>query len=152
MATTICSTSWASRCSSRTCAAPPATARGSSISTTARSSAKTLVKDIGAFLDKLEKDPALDASRFAVNGVSYGGYMCYASATHYSPRLKGFNCYVAISNFVTFLENTQAYRRDLRRVEYGDERYPKQREQLMKISPLTSVDKITTPLPVATVD
>lgn len=108
------------------------------------------VKDIGAFLDTLEKDPALDASRFAVNGVSYGGYMCYASATHYSPRLKGANCYVAISNFVTFLENTQAYRRDLRRVEYGDERDPKQREQLMKISPLTSVDKITTPLLVAT--
>lgn len=108
------------------------------------------VKDIGAFLDMLEKDPALDANRFAVNGVSYGGYMCYASATHYSPRLKGANCYVAISNFVTFLENTQAYRRDLRRVEYGDERDPKQREQLMKISPLTSVDKITTPLLVAT--
>lgn len=108
------------------------------------------VKDIGAFLDALEKDPALDASRFAVNGVSYGGYMCYASATHYSARLKGANCYVAISNFVTFLENTQAYRRDLRRVEYGDERDPKQRAQLMKISPLTSVDKITTPLLVAT--
>ncbi|PZR35920.1 prolyl oligopeptidase family serine peptidase [Caulobacter segnis] len=108
------------------------------------------VRDIGAFLDVLEKDPALDASRFAVNGVSYGGYMCYASATHYSPRLKGANCYVAISNFVTFLENTQAYRRDLRRVEYGDERDPKQREQLMKISPLTSVSKITTPLLVAT--
>lgn len=108
------------------------------------------VRDIGAFLDRLEKDPALDASRFGVNGVSYGGYMCYASATHYSPRLKGANCYVAISNFVTFLENTQAYRRDLRRVEYGDERDPKQREQLMKISPLTSVDKITIPLLVAT--
>ena len=108
------------------------------------------VKDIGVFLDTLEKNPALDASRFAVNGVSYGGYMCYASATHYSPRLKGANCYVAISNFVTFLENTQAYRRDLRRVENGDERDPKQREQLMKISPLTSVDKITTPLLVAT--
>ena len=108
------------------------------------------VKDIGAFLDALTKEPALDADRFAVNGVSYGGYMCYASATHYSPRLKGANCYVAISNFVTFLENTQSYRRDLRRVEYGDERDPKQRAQLMKISPLTSVDKITIPLLVAT--
>ncbi|MDG2527232.1 S9 family peptidase [Caulobacter endophyticus] len=108
------------------------------------------VKDIGAFLDALTKEPALDADRFAVNGVSYGGYMCYASATHYSPRLKGANCYVAISNFVTFLENTQSYRRDLRRVEYGDERDPKQRVQLMKISPLTSVDKITIPLLVAT--
>ena len=104
------------------------------------------VKDIGAFLDTLEKDPALDASRFAVNGVSYGGYMCYASATHYSPRLKGANCYVAISNFVTFLENTQAYRRDLRRVEYGDERDPKMREFLHSISPLTNAHKIKKPL------
>jgi dipeptidyl aminopeptidase/acylaminoacyl peptidase len=76
--------------------------------------------------------------------------MCYASATHYSARLRGANCYVAISNFVTFLENTQSYRRDLRRVEYGDERDPKQRAQLMKISPLNSVDKITIPLLVAT--
>jgi dipeptidyl aminopeptidase/acylaminoacyl peptidase len=108
------------------------------------------VKDIGAFLDTLEKEPALDAGRFAVNGVSYGGYMCYATAVHYSARLKGANCYVAISNFVTFLQNTQSYRRDLRRVEYGDERDPKQRAQLEKISPLTSVDKITVPLLVAT--
>ena len=31
---------------------------------------------------------------------------------------------VGISNFVTFLEHTEAYRRDLRRAEYGDERDP----------------------------
>ncbi|WBY09885.1 prolyl oligopeptidase family serine peptidase [Sphingomonas sp. 7/4-4] len=108
------------------------------------------VKDIGAFLDALVKDPTLDPARFAVTGVSYGGYMCYATATHYSPRLKGANCYVAISNFVTFLENTQSYRRDLRRVEYGDERDPKQRAKLIEISPLTSVDKINLPLLIAT--
>jgi dipeptidyl aminopeptidase/acylaminoacyl peptidase len=57
---------------------------------------------------------------------------------------------VAISNFVTFLENTQSYRRDLRRVEYGDERDPAQRAKLTEISPLTSVDKIRIPLLVAT--
>jgi dipeptidyl aminopeptidase/acylaminoacyl peptidase len=108
------------------------------------------VKDIGAFLDDLEKNPGLDADRFAVTGVSYGGYMCYATAVHYSDRLKGANCYVAISNFVTFLENTQSYRRDLRRVEYGDERDAAQRAQLQAISPLTSVNKIAIPLLVAT--
>ncbi len=108
------------------------------------------VKDIGAFLDRLAKDPALDASRFAVTGGSYGGYMCYASAVFYGPRLKGAACTVAISNFVTFLENTQSYRRDLRRVEYGDERDPKQREKLMAISPLTNVAKIKTPLLIVT--
>jgi dipeptidyl aminopeptidase/acylaminoacyl peptidase len=108
------------------------------------------VKDIGAFLDVLAKDPVLDTSRFAVTGGSYGGYMCYAVAIRYGDRLKGANCVVAISNFVTFLENTQSYRRDLRRVEYGDERDPKQRAKLMEISPLTSVDKLNIPLLVVT--
>jgi dipeptidyl aminopeptidase/acylaminoacyl peptidase len=108
------------------------------------------VKDIGAFLDTLEKDAGLDASRFAVTGGSYGGYMCYASSIHYGARLKGALCVVAISNFVTFLENTQDYRRDLRRVEYGDERDPKQREKLTEISPLTSVSKLNIPLMVVT--
>lgn len=108
------------------------------------------VKDIGAFLDKLQADPAIDSARTAVAGGSYGGYMCYAVAIRYGDRLKAADCIVAISNFVTFLENTQSYRRDLRRVEYGDERDPKQRAKLMEISPLTSIDKLSIPLLVVT--
>lgn len=108
------------------------------------------VKDIGAFLDKLLADPALDASRTAVTGGSYGGYMCYAAAIRYGERLRAADCIVAISNFVTFLENTQAYRRDLRRVEYGDDRDPKQRAKLIEISPLTSIGKLSIPLMVVT--
>ncbi len=108
------------------------------------------VKDIGAFLDRLQADPAIDASRMAVQGGSYGGYMCYASAIRYGDRFKAADCIVAISNFVTFLENTQSYRRDLRRVEYGDERDPKQRAKLLEISPLTSVDRLSIPLMVVT--
>ncbi len=103
------------------------------------------VKDIGAFMDVLAKDGSLDAGRFAVAGGSYGGYMCYAASVFYGARLKGANCVVAISNFVTFLENTQSYRRDLRRVEYGDERDPKQRAKLTAISPLTRVSEIKLP-------
>jgi len=108
------------------------------------------VKDIGAFLDVLKADKALDPARFAVTGGSYGGYMCYAVAIRYGTDLKGANCVVAISNFATFLENTQSYRRDLRRVEYGDERDPAQRAKLLEISPMTSVDKLTIPLMVVT--
>ena len=108
------------------------------------------VKDIGAFLNRLEADPGLDKLRFAVNGGSYGGYMCYASAIAYGSRLKGAYCVVAISNFVTFLENTQSYRRDLRRVEYGDERVPEQRAKLMAISPLTRVNELNIPLMIVT--
>jgi dipeptidyl aminopeptidase/acylaminoacyl peptidase len=108
------------------------------------------VKDIGPFLDRLAADPALDPERFAVAGGSYGGYMCYASAIRYGDRFKAANCVVAISNFVSFLENTESYRRDLRRVEYGDERDAAQRAKLMEISPLTSVAKLDIPLLVVT--
>ncbi len=104
------------------------------------------VKDIGGLLDWIEKQPELDASRIAVIGGSYGGYMVLASMTHYSDRLKCAVDIVGISNFVTFLENTQEYRRDLRRAEYGDERDPKMREFLNKISPTTNALKITRPM------
>jgi len=108
------------------------------------------VKDIGAFLDRLATDPAVDPARIGVTGGSYGGYMCYAAAIRYGARLRGANCVVAISNFVTFLENTQSYRRDLRRVEYGDERDPAQRAALLAISPLTRVREMRLPLMVVT--
>ena len=108
------------------------------------------VKDIGAFLDALNKDSAIDPKKTAITGGSYGGYMCYASAIRYGDRLKAANCVVAISNFVTFLENTQSYRRDLRRVDYGDERDPAQKAKLIDISPMTNVAKLKLPLMVVT--
>jgi dipeptidyl aminopeptidase/acylaminoacyl peptidase len=108
------------------------------------------VKDIGAFLDRLAADPAVDPARIAVTGGSYGGYMCYASAIFYGERLRAANCVVAISNWVTFLENTQSYRRDLRRVEYGDERDPAQRAALLAVSPMTRVRDLRIPLMVVT--
>lgn len=107
------------------------------------------VRDIGALLDWISTQPDLDADRVAVYGGSYGGYMVLASAVHYSDRLKAAVDIVGISNFVTFLENTQDYRRDLRRVEYGDERDPAMRAYLERISPLNNVDKISVPLFVA---
>jgi len=104
------------------------------------------VKDIGALLNWIEKQGDLDQDRVAVYGGSYGGYMVLASAVHYSDRLKAAVNIVGISNFVTFLENTQDYRRDLRRVEYGDERIPEMRKFLNDISPLNNVDKINVPM------
>jgi dipeptidyl aminopeptidase/acylaminoacyl peptidase len=104
------------------------------------------VKDIGAFLDWVAKDAGLDAERIAVMGGSYGGYMTLASLVQFSDRLRCGVDVVGISSFVTFLKNTQDYRRDLRRVEYGDERDPAMAEHLQRISPLTNVDKIRKPL------
>jgi protease II len=107
------------------------------------------VKDIGALLDWIGARPELDADRVAVIGGSYGGYMVLATMTHYNDRLRAAIDIVGISNFVTFLENTQDYRRDLRRVEYGDERDPDMRDFLMSISPTANAAKITKPLFVA---
>ena len=107
------------------------------------------VKDIGALIEWIEKQPNLDSSRIAVYGGSYGGYMVLASAVNYSDRLKAAIDIVGISNFVTFLTNTQDYRRDLRRVEYGDERNPEMRAFLEEISPNNNVEKINVPMFVA---
>ncbi len=107
------------------------------------------VKDIGALIEWVEKQPNLDSSRIAVYGGSYGGYMVLASAVNYSDRLKAAIDIVGISNFVTFLTNTQDYRRDLRRVEYGDERNPEMRAFLEEISPNNNVEKINVPMFVA---
>jgi dipeptidyl aminopeptidase/acylaminoacyl peptidase len=104
------------------------------------------VKDIGALLDWIAKQPDLDKDRVLVTGGSYGGYMTLAVATHYNDRIRASIDVVGISNFLTFLKNTETYRRDLRRVEYGDERDPKMYEFLEKISPLTHVNKITKPI------
>ena len=104
------------------------------------------VRDIGALLDWIDAQEELDGEHVGVFGGSYGGYMVLASAVHYSDRLRAAVDIVGISSFVTFLENTQDYRRDLRRVEYGDERDPEMRAFLQKISPLNNVDKIAVPM------
>ena len=104
------------------------------------------VKDIGALLDWIKEQPDLDAAKVLVMGGSYGGYMALAVSTNYSERIAGAIDVVGISNWVTFLTNTESYRRDLRRVEYGDERDPEMRKFLEAISPLNNAGKIKKPL------
>lgn len=104
------------------------------------------VKDIGCLLDWIKRQSALDETRVAVIGGSYGGYMVLASMSHFNDRLKCGIDVVGISNFVTFLKNTKSYRRDLRRVEYGDERDPKMKAFLNKISPTNNAHKIDRPV------
>lgn len=108
------------------------------------------VKDMEALIDAVRSDPAVDPAKVGLSGGSYGGYMCYAAAVQLKEKLTATQCTVAISNFVSFLENTNPYRQDLRRVEYGDERDPVQRAKLMEISPLTRVSEIEKPMFVIT--
>jgi len=104
------------------------------------------VKDIGALLDWIAQQPELDASRVMTMGGSYGGYMAFACAVFYSDRLKCSNDIVGISSFTTFLKNTESYRRDLRRVEYGNEQDPEMYAFQEKIAPLNNVGKIKIPM------
>jgi dipeptidyl aminopeptidase/acylaminoacyl peptidase len=103
-------------------------------------------KDINALFDWIAAQSELDAQRIAVTGVSYGGHMTLAVSTFYSDRIRCSVDIVGPSNLVTLLENTEGYRRDLRRVEYGDERDPKMREYLEKIAPMNNVEKIKKPM------
>ncbi|MGE5193248.1 MAG: alpha/beta fold hydrolase [Deltaproteobacteria bacterium] len=107
------------------------------------------VRDIGSLLDWIAAQPELDASRVVVMGGSYGGFMVLASLTHYSDRIKAGVDIVGIASFRSFLKNTSAYRQDLRRAEYGDERDPKMQAFFEKIDPLSNVERINAALLVA---
>jgi dipeptidyl aminopeptidase/acylaminoacyl peptidase len=104
------------------------------------------VKDAGALLDWIGTHPRLDGGRVVISGGSYGGYMSLATAFQYNDKIRASIDIVGISNFVSFLNNTESYRRDLRRIEYGDERDPKMREFQERIAPLNNAGKIKKPL------
>lgn len=103
-------------------------------------------KDIGALLEWIKTQPRLDSGRVMVTGTSYGGHMSFVIATRYNDRIRAALSVVGVSNLVSFLERTEAYRRDLRRAEYGDERDPKMREFMLRTAPLDNASKITKPI------
>jgi dipeptidyl aminopeptidase/acylaminoacyl peptidase len=107
------------------------------------------VRDIGGLLDWIASQPRFDAKHVAVMGGSYGGYMVLASLTHFSDRIRSGVDIVGVASFNTMLKTTSAYRRDLRRVEYGDERDPKMQAFFRRTDPLSNAEKIHSELLVA---
>jgi len=103
-------------------------------------------KDAESLYKWLKTQPELDGDRIMVTGGSYGGHMTLVSATQHSPLIRCALAVVGMSSLVTFLEKTEGYRRDLRRVEYGDERDPKMREFLQRIAPLNLAKNVQKPL------
>lgn len=79
-----------------------------------------------------------------VMGWSYGGYSTLLAMTRFSGAFDAGVALVGMSNLVSFLNNTAPYRRLLRISEYGDPE--KDREALMKLSPVTYVDRVKSPL------
>jgi dipeptidyl aminopeptidase/acylaminoacyl peptidase len=104
------------------------------------------VRDLGAMLDWIDAQPGLDAERVMLTGGSYGGYLTLAATASYSERVRCAMSIAGISDFVTFLRSTGDYRRDFRRVEYGDERDRRTRRFLRRISPLNNAHRIKSPL------
>jgi dipeptidyl aminopeptidase/acylaminoacyl peptidase len=104
------------------------------------------VKDIGALLDWIKTQSYLDADRVLVTGVSYGGYVALSVAAAYADRIRAAESISGPTNLVSLNEHTEAWRRDRRREEYGDERDPKMREFLNRIAPLNNVGTIKKPL------
>ena len=104
------------------------------------------VKDIGALLDWIGRQPDLDKDRVAVTGASYGGYMTYAVAAMYPDRIRCAMPASGVSDYLSYLESTDLQRQANRRAEYGDESDPAMREVLTRISPVTHAGNIHVPL------
>jgi dipeptidyl aminopeptidase/acylaminoacyl peptidase len=102
------------------------------------------VRDLASLHDWLATRPRIDASRAALYGRSYGGYMVLAGLAFQPERWAAGVESVGISNFVTFLENTAPWRRAVREPEYGTLEHD--RDFLIEASPITHVDRIRAPL------
>ena len=107
---------------------------------------ESAIKDIGALLDWIKSQPYLDADRVMVTGWSYGGYVALSAAVNYGDRIRAVQSVSGPTNLATYIERTEAWRRDRRREEYGDERDPKMRAFLEQIAPLNNAGKIKKPL------
>jgi protease II len=104
------------------------------------------INDLSGMLDWIAEQKEFDAKRVGIIGGSYGGFMTLAALSQFPDRFKAGIDIVGISDLGTFLKNTSNYRRDLRRVEYGDERKPEISKFFETISPLKNASKIKAPL------
>jgi dipeptidyl aminopeptidase/acylaminoacyl peptidase len=84
------------------------------------------------------------APKVGIFGGSYGGYSSLIGMTMFAGAYDAGVDIVGISNLLTFLNNTAPYRRALRVNEYGDPE--KDKEALIKLSPMTYLDRVKAPL------
>lgn len=102
------------------------------------------VADLKYAVEWLHQCGYVNPNKIAVMGASYGGFMVLSALTTYPDLWAAGVDLVGIANFITFLENTGPWRRKNRAAEYGDP--VKDRDFLIKISPINHVDKIIAPL------
>jgi dipeptidyl aminopeptidase/acylaminoacyl peptidase len=104
------------------------------------------VRDMADALDLLARDGRVDASRAAVMGGSYGGYMTFAALTSLPDRFLGGVSFVGVSNWVTALEGASPQLKASDRIEYGNIDDPKDRAFFAELSPISQVDRVKAPL------
>jgi dipeptidyl aminopeptidase/acylaminoacyl peptidase len=102
------------------------------------------VKDLHAAYQWLVSSGGADPKRVALYGGSYGGYMVLGGLTLFPDDWAAGVDIVGIANWVTFLENTSAYRRTNREATYGS--LERDRDFLASISPIHRADRIKAPL------
>ncbi|WP_435062992.1 S9 family peptidase [Halobaculum sp. EA56] len=102
------------------------------------------VADVEAGVEWLHDHPVVDPERIVAMGGSYGGFMVLAAMTEYPDLWAAGVDIVGIASFVTFLENTGDWRRELREAEYGS--LEEDREFLESVSPINNVGEIEAPL------
>ena len=107
------------------------------------------IKDLGALLVWLRSQNTVDAKHILVSGDGYGGYLALAAIVNYGDRLQGGVVRGAISDFPEYLSHSPPYTQNRLRADFGDERDPDIRAYLRRISPLTNIARITTPLMIA---
>jgi dipeptidyl aminopeptidase/acylaminoacyl peptidase len=104
------------------------------------------VKDMAGALDWLATTGRVDASRAAVMGGSYGGYMTFAALTQLPDRFRAGVGFVGVSNWVTALAGASPQLKGSDRVEYGDVDSPADRAFFEELSPITHVKAVKAPL------
>ena len=107
---------------SRTCAARPASAASSAARRRQAARRRGQGHRRAARLDRGAARPRQEPRRAA--GASYGGWLALEAGIAYNDRIRGIIEGAGITDFVTFLEQTDPARQENRRQEYGDERDP----------------------------
>ncbi len=107
---------------------------------------KHAIEDMGALLDWVAEQPELDASRVAVGGGSYGGYMALTMMARFGDRLAAGIDFAGMSDLLQMIKNASGNTLSIFRREYGDERVEDDVTFLKNISPLYQAGQITKPL------
>jgi dipeptidyl aminopeptidase/acylaminoacyl peptidase len=105
------------------------------------------VKDMGAAVEWLaQSGRPLDASKVAVMGGSYGGYMTYAALALLPEKFAAGVSFVGVSNWVTALEGASPELKASDKLEYGNIDDPADREFFKELSPITHVANVKSPI------